>query len=299
MKPWPVLLFIVTGFSLLLGAEPDLEKEVANCVERIKTISGVSEEVMWSLPGRDEPPISDLEGYGMAAIPLLAPYLSDTTPTKAARLHGSRRTRTATVNEYIGYVINRIADHYFYLPKDHDSVDILGDEPLVDARKIKAFQVQIHDWYKRNKDKSLAERKLDDLNDAFHYNRFASYKWLKESKLKEGRSPLEHQIETLLKNEGRSLAQSEMVACAEALAAIGDVRSTDVVRKVCDHLSLTGYSTIPNLFGAHRSLAALGQKQEALTRLNELKQKHLKEMEVRDPGTQKEFLQRLDGAEKW
>ncbi|WP_061224594.1 hypothetical protein [Leptospira weilii] len=320
-----VKIFICLFLEILLlvyavNAQPkdeelndDLKRKVTEQVERIKTISGISEWRFGELPATSSDPILELEKIGMVSIPYLIPYLSDASPTQAKRAIGNGgRTRIATVNEYIGYIINSITDHYFYLSKGKDddgTGDRLGDS--FDPNKIREFQTQIADWYKKNKHRSLGERKLDDLDDVFHYNRLVAYSWLGQSKRKEYRLPLENKIKKLLKGEVNSLKDSEMVECARALSQIGDPKSTAVVRKVTDHLSYWiymqyrpseegrsggGSSDILELFGAYKALAKLGQKKEALIRLKELKRKYLKEMEQR---IQNEFIENLKQAEKW
>ncbi|EMN91472.1 hypothetical protein [Leptospira weilii] len=324
-----VKIFICLFLEILLlvyavNAQPkdealndDLKRKVTEQVERIKTISGISEWRFGELPATSSDPILELEKIGMVSIPYLIPYLSDTSPTQAKRALGNGRTRIATVNEYIGYIISRITNHHFYLSKGKDDEgddDATGDQltdSLDDPNKIREFQTQIADWYKKNKHRSLGERKLDDLDDVFHYNRLAAYSWLGQSKRKEYRLPLENKIKKLLKGEVNSSKDSEMVECARALSQIGDPKSTAVVRKVTDHLSYWiymqyrpseegrsagGSSDIPELFGAYKALAKLGQKKEALIRLKELERKYLKEMEQH---TQNEFIKNLKEAEKW
>ncbi|WP_036042594.1 hypothetical protein [Leptospira alstonii] len=317
-----ICLFLGIFFPICAAnAQPmnnDLKRKVVEQVERLKTISGSSEWRFFELPGRSSDPILELEKIGIVSIPYLIPFLSDASPTQAERAHGNGARRKTTVNEYVGYIINRIADYNFYLSKGKDEEgdddgngDLLGDEPLVDPSTILAFQTQIASWYQKNKNRSLAERKLDDLNDTFHYNRFAAYHWFGESKRKEYRLPLENKIKELLKGEVNSFKDSEMLACADALAQIGDPRSTAIVRKVTDHLSYwiymsyrpveegrsgIGSNHITVLFQAYEALAKFGQKKEALIRLKELKEKYLEEM---DQYTQNEFMENLEQAEKW
>ena len=102
-----------------------------------------------------------------------------------------------------------------------------------------------------------------------------------------------------------------MASCAESLAKIGSVQSADMVRKVCDHLSYWVYMSyrpigegragrgsmqLYDLFKAHHALSSLGFKDEALSRLQELKAKYYGAM---DTSTQQEFLRSLENARDW
>ncbi|EKT86272.1 hypothetical protein [Leptospira santarosai] len=309
-----ILIFghLLLAQQTIKKSESDLEKKVAEEVKKIRKISGMSEVFHFELPGRSfAEPILKLEKMGMVIIPFLLPYLSDTSKTHAVRAHGNGNRRVALVNEYIGYIINRIADHQFYLPGKTDEDDGIYlddiDNSLADIDTVRAFQTLIANWYQKNKDKSLGKRKLDDLQDVFHTNRIAAYHWLGESKLEKYRLPLENKIKELLKGDSDTLKNSEMVYCATALGNIGNPKSAKILRKVANHLSydysggervLWKYHTpnIYELFEVHEVLAKLGHKKEALVRLNELKKDYLKEM---DGDTQKEFLENLRKAKKW
>ncbi len=298
----PLLIAIIFLSQVTYAAQPDLKTQVAQQVERIKTISGSSENLFFELPStsRNDGPISELISYGMDALPYLTRYLADTSLTQAYRIHGSGRKRQVAVNEYILYVINKIAEHNFSPPYDPDGV--LDDE---------ALQSRILSWWQENKSKSLLERNINAVNDPDHSNRFSAYQWLGRARAKEGRLPLEQRINALLIGEVNSLKQSEMAACAENLGEIGNSDSVLVVRKVCDYLSYwlcmsyrpieqgrsgTGSGQISDLFKAYRALATLGFKDEALSHLRELRTKYLNEME---PSTQQEFLHNLEEAERW
>nr|WP_230457485.1 hypothetical protein [Leptospira santarosai] len=311
-----LIVFEILVFGNLLLAqqtiqksESDLEKKVAEKVKKIRELSGMSEMFHFELPGRSfAEPILKLEKMRMVVIPFLLPYLSDTSETLAERVHGNGHQRAVIVNEYIGYIINRIADHSFYLPgkTGEDDGISLGDHGLVDMDRIRAFQTLVANWYQKNKDKSFEERKLDDLYDGFHTNRFAACYWLGESKREKYRLPLENKIKELFKGDSDTLKDSEMVSCATALGKIGNPKSAKILRKVANHLSYdysgrerVRWNHTPNiyeLFSVHEALAKLGHKKEALVRLNELKKDYLEEM---DGDTQKEFLENLKKAEKW
>ncbi|MBE8365572.1 hypothetical protein [Leptospira borgpetersenii] len=181
-----------------------------------------------------------LQEMGMVIIPFLLPYLSDTSPTQAVRAHGNGRRRIARVNEYIAYLINQIANHEFYLAKDIDEngyaeggIALDGD---LEIDTIRAFRILITDWYQKNKNKSLEERKLDDLEDVFHTNRFHACTFLGISKREKYRLSLENKIKKLFKSEISSLTEYEIIICAEALAEIGNPKkSARILRKVMNH----------------------------------------------------------------
>ncbi|HXG66601.1 MAG TPA: hypothetical protein VNO70_15985 [Blastocatellia bacterium] len=317
MKYMMFLLALILSFQKpALALQLDLKGQVAHQVDRIRSISGYSEQSFFELPGTslpgDESPVFELIGYGMDAIPLLTPYLSDTSFTQAVRRHGSGMQRPARVNEYIIFVINRIADHKFYLPPDDRDASPGSDAiPPALPRTIEDLQNQITVWWEKNRTTSLLDRKIDDVNDPIHDNRFAAYEWLGRTRAKEARLTLEQRIEALLTGEVNSLKQSEMAACAESLGQIGEAESIPAVRKVCDHLSYwlhmsyrpieegragTGSEQISTLFKAFRALAALGLKEEALSHLEGFKIKYLEKMEAH---TQRDFLRRFESAKDW
>ncbi|EKO78075.1 hypothetical protein LEP1GSC068_3243 [Leptospira sp. Fiocruz LV3954] len=313
LKALIVFEILIFGHLLLAQqtikkSESDLEKKVAEEVKKIRELSG---ETAWYLFNEfNAEPILKLKEMGMVIIPFLLPYLSDTSETRVRRVHyryPNYYGRAVIVNRYIGYIINRIADHQFYLPGKTDDDIILLTEELVDMDTIRAFQTLIANWYQKNKDKSLGERKLDDLQDGFHTNRFAAYQWLGKSRSEKYRLPLENKIKELFKGDSDTLKDSEMVDCATALGNIGNPKSAKIVLETANHLSYDysggervrwKYHTpnIYNVFSAYEALAKLGHKKEALVRLNELKKDYLETM---DGDTQKKFLENLKKAEKW
>jgi hypothetical protein len=315
-----ITLLMVTVFSATqtaYGTQIDLKTRVAQQVERIKLVSGHSEFGYGELPGLfpqdDSGPVPQLIKCGMDAIPDLVPYLADKSFTRAYRTHSSGWTQRARVNEYIILVINRITEHNFYLPPEQSaaarSVGAIVDPAL--PKDIQELQDQVNAWWRKNRTRTLLDRKIDDVNDPIHENRFSAYEWLGRTKAEAGRLPLERRIDSLLTGEVNTLKQSEMAACAESLAKIGSVQAADIVRKVCDHLSYWEYMSyrplgegragrgsmqLSDLFKAHHALSSLGFKDEALSRLQELELKYYGEM---DPSTQQEFLRHLENARNW
>ncbi|AVV80170.1 hypothetical protein [Leptospira santarosai] len=311
-----ILIFghLLLAQQTIQKSESDLEKKVAEEVKKIRELSGKSAWYLFNDELNAEP-ILKLKKMGMVIIPFLLPYLSDTSETRVRRVHyrSIRPLGLIIVNYYIGYIINYIADHTFYLPgkTDEDDRIDLGDGGLVDMDTIRAFQTLIANWYQKNKDKSLGERKLDDLDDGSRTNRFAAYLWLGESRSEKYRLPLENKIKELFKSDSDTLKDSEMIDCVEALAKIRNPKSAKIVRKVTSHFSYRIYMTyrsqeegnspgysdqINDLFRVYQALAKLGHKKEALVRLNELKKDYLEKM---NGDTQKKFLENLKKAEKW
>ena len=313
-------LLMVTVFSatqIVYGTQTELKTKVAQQVERIKLMSGYSENGFGELPGLsthdDNAPVPQLVKYGMDAIPDLVPYLADKSFTQGYRAHGSGWKERARVNEYIILVINRITEHNFYLPPEQSAAARIAGAAVDPALPgdIEELQDQINTWWRNNGTKTLLDRKIDDVNDAIHENRFSAYEWLGRTKTEAGRLPLERRIDSLLTGEVNTLKQSEMAACAESLAKIGSVQSADIVRKVCEHLSYwvhmsyrpvvegragRGSMQLSGLFKAFHALSSLGFKDQALLRLQELEAKYYGEM---DTSTQQEFLRNLEPARNW
>jgi hypothetical protein len=310
-----VALFSATQTAY--GTQIDLKTRVAQQVERIKLISGHSQfgygELPEPFPPDDSAPVPQLIKYGMDAVPELVPYLADKSFTNAYRFHSSGWTQRARVNEYIILVINRITEHNFYLPPEQsDAARTLGviEDPAL-PKDIAELQDQINAWWRKNRTRTLLDRKIDDVNDPIHENRFSAYEWLGRTKAEAGRLPLERRVNSLLTGEVNTLKQSEMAACAESLGKIGSVQSADKVRKVCDHLNYwmgmsfrpvgegrtgLGSMQLSDLFKAHHALSSLGFKDEALSRLQELESKYYERM---DQSTQQEFLRNLENARNW
>jgi hypothetical protein len=162
------------------------------------------------------------------------------------------------------------------------------------------FQFQVEHWTAIHVNKSVLARKIADLNDACHLNRFDAYRWFKDSRSAEGRVPIERRIAFLL-DEARlnTLSQSEMTACAEALAAIGDWRSVPAAQRVCDHLwknPIHASGRIEEVSRAYRALSSLGQRERALAELKSYSDKY---SETLEPRTGRELAQVLKEAEDW
>lgn len=306
---------ILSTAQFACAQQGNLTTKVAQQVERIKLLSDGADLWSWEPPGSDaakaDSPVSELIKYGMDAVPALVPFLADTSFTEAYRTSNKdRQKKYSRVNEYIIFVINRITEHEFYLPVK-PSPDAIAAGAIADpgiAKDMKGLQDQINNWWSSNHAKTLLERKIDDTNDPIHNNRFAAYEWIGRAKEDSGRLALERRINTLLTGGVNSLKQTEMAACAEALAKIGNILSAEFIRKVCDHFddsvymaywpveegrNATGSMDISNLFQAYHSLSSIGFKGEALPRLQQLETKYP------DLSSQDEFIRNMESARRW
>lgn len=301
-----ILAFILLPFQVVSFGQENLKDKIDEQVKRVKFISGSSSTNFGDLPytfwGTDslpeDNPIRALVDSGMDSVPFLIPYLTDTSLTNAYRRNGKGDKWQIAVNEYIIFIIQKITAHTFAATYQNGKPD------------QKDLQNQILKWWQNNHSKTLLERKLDEVNDSVHTNRFSAYEWIGKTKTIEGRILLEKRIETLLTGGVDSLKQGEMAACAKSLGLLGNTESVKSVRKVCEHLSYWMYmcyeaksgrsathsSQLTDLFKAFQALSALGLKQEALSELNLMKSKYFDEMEFY---TQKEFQRNLEYAEQW
>jgi hypothetical protein len=287
-------------------------EEVAKEVERLRNLEGVFPYMLAfaESPHHDtNEPIRRLielagagQPSGMWAVSYLLPYLTNTSPTKLLSLN-TRRERFLQVNEVIAQIITRVTGHEFYLASGNTVVLHLTEcGSVTDTRMIRRFQDQVEHWVSCYGNYPLEERKIVDLNDWFHYNRFESCRWLGDAKSAKGRVPIERRIDYLLSETPLhldTLMQSEMVACAEALASIGDQRSADSVKKVCDHLwqhPISASARVQGLYDAYQAWAKFGKKEEALKELQAYRDKYGAELE---PSAQQELQDRLKDAEKW
>lgn len=287
-----ILSLMFLSIQTLCFAQTDLKMEVAKQVERIKSLKGSSSMGFGELPYAPEVnflpkdnPIKVLIDMGMDAVPPLLPHIADNSLTQAYKRHGSGWREQATVSEYIIFVIWRITDHTFAGKYPDKKLD------------VEDYQDQALAWWKKNHSKSLSERKLKEVNDPIHTNRFSAYEYL--GKTKQGRELLEKRIEMILPESNSSLIRSELTSCAEALGKIGDIESAKSVRKVSEQLSYwiknhPDTYLFTNKFKVLKVLALLGFKEEAWSGLRELKEKYINKM---GGFTQKDFFRVLQEVE--
>jgi hypothetical protein len=294
MLRFPVFIFIISVFASMCGAQGSLESRVNEDIKQIRTTPGGFDVLFWELPPSA---VSDLFNLGMDAVPSLLPFLSDQSATEllAHRSH-NLKYHALPVSYFARAIVGKITQHEFVPPKDDDQ------------DSVEAYKRDILSWWERNHSKTLLERKLEEVNDPIHTNRFSAYRWLGSNKVKEARLLIECRISELLKGDVDSLTQEEFAECANSLAEIGDRRSLSEVEKVCDHLSYWIYMTyrsstegrsapdsgqLSPLFMAFGSMAKLGEREKAVTALVQIREKYLSQME---PSTQSEFLKGFEEA---
>jgi hypothetical protein len=288
------------------------QSEIAKEVERLRDLDGIFAWVLLdaeSLHHNTNSPVNRLfelakggQPDGMMGVNDLLPYLTNTSPT-GLMSYSTRQERPYQVNEVIAEIITRVAGHHFYIASGDNIVLHLRDcASITNANIIGWFHDQIEQWCLRYGNYPVENRKIVDLNDWFHYNRFDSCRWLGKAKSAKGRVPIERRIDYLLNETPLrldTLMQSEMVVCAKALASIGDQRSADSVKKVCDHLwhnPIHASGRIQELYDAYQAWAKFGNKAQALEELQSYKNKYEAKLE---PSMQRELQDRLRDAEGW
>ena len=227
----------------------------------------------------------------MEAIPYLIPYLSDTTETKAIRV--SRRgsiKRPATVNEYMLFIINSITQHEFLAPETAEERNH-KDVPYI-PQDNGELETIVHLWWLDNRTLSLFERKVADLNDPFHPNRFSAYDFLGQAASEEARLALAKRFEKVLENhEMDILGFGELNRCATNLAKIDAVKSFPLINKLNEHYTILLEQGIiwvlPEIFKTLQLFQDMGYKKEAGIELSKLKEKYFEKL---NPEGQKEFL---------
>jgi hypothetical protein len=300
----PKVLLCVLGLFLIAIELPGQDRAVRVDRELQRLFNQTGHLFLDLCSGDTNSPFGQLQREGLFGVQAMIPYLTNTSPTKLnvrEKRGGEYTNRSVAVNEVVAHVITRIADHQFYLMSGEYTMLTLGEIASVnDPMVLHWFQFQVEHWTAIHVNKSVLARKIADLNDACHLNRFDAYRWFKDSRSAEGRVPIERRIAFLL-DEARlnTLSQSEMTACAEALAAIGDWRSVPAAQRVCDHLwknPIHASGRIEEVSRAYRALSSLGQRERALAELKSYSDKY---SETLEPRTGRELAQVLKEAEDW
>jgi RNA polymerase sigma factor (sigma-70 family) len=265
-------------------------------------------------------PTDVLYRMGLDVLPQLAEALDDVTPTKTAtvirpellRAGEEGKKRVWLVNEVVARLIVKLAARDFVtdreqepkFPPDLRDLNLLGIRDLNAQPGTAAdFKKAVLDWYAANRKKSLAERKIDDVNDRWFPNRFEAIRWLAENKSAAGRRAIEKRVDAVLeeaRNSDDSMIHFELADCALALGKIGDKESLPKVRAVCRYLTDDdryvggGAGPAPHRFlEAFLGLALLGEKDEALRELKAIYVKRANLMQAED------VQECLDKARKW
>jgi hypothetical protein len=253
---------------------------------------------------------------GLEVVPQLAEALDDATPTRTVITAGSGKERRYRVNELVGLLIVQIASHDF--APDAKTIPLSFNELGTRPELVAGYHKAIMDWWAKNHQKPLAERKLADVNDALFRNRSDAVRWLAEHKSAAGRQAIAKRVDALLadlrahKQEENSLVYAELSDGALALGKIGDKASLPQIRRVCQFLTedlpeeykragwgvpgrwaLGGFMGLQNTFNAYQGLALLGEKDAALRELNTLFNRY---RDTRPQDEQRDFLDRLDRA---
>ena len=280
--------------------------------------------VRWSVPesfdildlrASDDAPAQALYDMGLDALPVLAQALSDTTETAVIENpndtgHGSKR-KVWKVNGLAARLIQRIAQHEFVLDNSlRDTAAPVVLELNIQQRpdSMTQFQRLVLDWYQTNRNRTLAQRKIADVDDSYFRNRLDAVAWLGQHKTRAAAPTIVSNAErTLQQVEQRhdSSSDNEMAEIALALGQIGDSKNLPVVRKLCDSL-VAGTDSLysqginevvtPRLFMAFHGLALLGDKTPAIEALNGLYARHQDKATERD---RRKYQEALQAARQW
>jgi hypothetical protein len=255
-------------------------------------------------------PMARLFGMGLDVLPVLVKALDDGTPTKTATEVRPGRKRRWKANELVALLISRISDRVFAIVQGENEVDLgdVGTHPDL----IPQFQKLVLAWYIKNAKKTLAERRIADVDSDVLRNRLDAIEWIGEHREKAGQKAILDRIDAIFAaKKASSSVDAELAACALALGRIGDKATTHAVRRICKHFSYWTYMSYRPLtegrsgryssqdyylFRAYQGLALLGAKDEALRELRRLYDAYSSEME---PGTRKEFQNCLEAADRW
>ncbi len=292
MKYAIALLLVLASPVLGADAPPvegpkDMKKEVDSLVSQLSALEIGSDSRFLDIT--QARPIEELVSLGMPAVPYLARHLSDKSLTKSRRpVFGEAYI---AVNEIVGRIITRCSGHFFYFASGDRITTYLGSELLTDEKQIKLYEIQIIRWYGMRKDWDETERRIDDINDWFHLNRYGAYDFFKKTGDPRGREHLERRIDFL--NADRHFAMTairemiscmeamhEMVTCMEALASIGDEKSIPILRSAWKRI----YDCRPDrsiswrrLFRAYEARVKIGDDEQALKDLEAYRDRYYSE----------------------
>lgn len=260
---------------------------------------------LWSIAAGSEMPFRTLSKMGMNILPILVEALDDATPTLCVTASRNLRGKDKIwkVNEFVALLIVGAASRNFVTGK-YPNEQILSQAFERSPELAPQFQKIVLDWYAKNRNKTLKQRKIEETEDSWFRNRFDAVALLGTQKIRAGRTAIEASIDrTLAVKEGNSLIETEAAQNAFALAQIGDGRSLPHVRRVCRYLSegmernnIRHSSVLPDLFQAHHARAMLGEKAQAIENLENLYRKCSPQMRPSEP---KEYRKRMQEAKKW
>ena len=251
-------------------------------------------------------PAKNLIEMKFAALPTLIAALTDASPTSVVepnRRAVGQESRVWKTNELAALLIGRITQHEFTVgqfPNEKSLAYSLNGGAVAPAQ----FQTLVANWYGRNRGKSLQERKIDDVNDAWFGNRRDAVEWLGQNKVARARPIIAHHLEQILASpKQHSFADWEAANAALALGQLGDKSSLSVVKRAGALLSdrfrkygVVGSLDLDTLFKAYQGRALLGEKRAALRELQTLRDQGPRPME---PGSRREYQRHLQAAARW
>ena len=248
--------------------------------------------------GPSDDAIDVLYRMGFNVLPILAEALDDATPSRMPiydygkqSMIGSgsldtamdEEVRRATrigewkVNQLVGALIDAIADREFVIVRDKKEYAIraIGDKPEL----VPEFKKLVLDWYAENAKRTPLERKIADVQSNVARNRSSAIWWFGYNKEKAGRDAVAARMETILADSPTSSPHAgELAEGALTLGQLGDVASIDVVRRICR--TLAHHVKVSNgmddyLFTACEGLALLGEKDDAISELDQFRAHNL------------------------
>jgi hypothetical protein len=224
--PRLMILVILSAHAARAGVQQNVDSLVA----QLPAFAEVSPSYNMGIPERG--PVKELLDLGIEAVPFLVPHLSNMAMTQSFRVHGSGQKEQISINEFVGHVITRCCGHYFYIASGERVIEHLGDKPIKDPKTIALYQEQVKRWHDYFGHWKESERRLIDINDWFHYNRFNAYAFFAKNPSAKGRQRIRARIQTLLTEpQYDSMIASELVSCSEAIASMGDASDLDVVKQ--------------------------------------------------------------------
>jgi hypothetical protein len=266
----------------------------------------------WAGPGKSSETNAFwlLCNIGLDALPALVDALDDETLTKTITidLHTIKRDkqceRVWKVNELVALLICRISNRIFAVRHGKHMGDFICDiGKHVD--RAPEFKKQVLDWYNENHNKTLSQRKIDDIESDVSFNRYAAVQWVGQHKEKDGQAAILRYVDELFDDEranryGPTPIDNHLSVCAFALGQLGDRSTLEVVRRICkltasrDAPYYQHYPAQQSLSTAYHGLALLGEKEEALRDLKTFLEEHPLPMHAAD-----EFAKLLEEAKGW
>jgi hypothetical protein len=274
MRTIPHLMVVV--MLSVHAARAGIREDVDSLVAQLPSFAQISPSSFMEIP--EGGPVKGLLNLGIEAVPFLVPHLSNMTMTQSFRVHGSGRKEQISLNEFVGHVITRSCGHYFYIASGESVVEHLGEKPIKNPETIALYKEQVKRWHDHFGHWNEAERRLVDIDDWFHYNRFNAYEFFAKNPSPKGKKRLRARIQILLTEPGyNSTTASELVSCSEAIAALGDTSDLDLVKEAWTNeferpMSTSGRED--NVKRLYRARVKLGDQRQAKADIEAYNSKH-------------------------